>query len=723
MRSCFITISLLLSAFFVAAQKAKPPRTIYTTASQQYLTAAEADSLLYTTSSLLFKENGIPIPLLEKKYKEIKPVLVTMSRQPAIHSFNQIESNHQNNSFADIKKKYTDAFVKQLRITYATNRLLSQYLTFNTSDRITHFNSTVRVGVDGKLYVQEKITVNNGNGQPNPVYGMDSSLLAAGAMNNEIKRGIIRAFPLYYVNRNKLFQNTTFALKEVLRDGKKEDWHTEKHENGILVYTGSSNIFLEPGKYTYTISYTTDHQLKLLKEFDELYWNVTGNGWSFRIDSAKCTVILPKTATALSAKLYTGFQGETKEDGTYSTQTIGDSTVIVFKTTRPLLPKQGLTIAASWKKGLIKDPGTWENIKYFIWNNKAVFFLPLAALFSTIFCFICWLKYGRDPDKGAIHPQFEPPAGYSPAALGYIYQQGFSNQLTAATIVDAAVRNKIKIDVEREGTIFKHNEYHITTGEGPEKPMISSYEDFESDVEDLVDTTIEKGKYNSELGNLNSTVEKFCESNYKNKDGLIKKNDKGFFALNNSYTTIPGLVCIVAGIWAFFGGLVPALRIKNFWQIAYFIGGIILCWLVIKLFSKLMRAYSPAGRLLKDKIEGFRMFISATDENRFDTMNPPKKSLELYEKYLPFAIALGCAIEWGKQFEEIINTASIGGATISSFSRSLSNDRSFSSSFASSFSGAISSASSPPSSSSGGGSSFGGGSSGGGGGGGGGGGW
>ena len=87
-----------------------------------------------------------------------------------------------------------------------------------------------------------------------------------------------------------------------------------------------------------------------MKEFDELYWNVTGNGWSFRIDSAKCTVILPKTATALSAKLYTGFQGETKEDGTYSTQTIGDSTVIVFKTTRPLLPKQGLTIAASWKK-------------------------------------------------------------------------------------------------------------------------------------------------------------------------------------------------------------------------------------------------------------------------------------------------------------------------------------------------------------------------------------
>jgi len=723
MRHYLVSFYFLLSSFIVVAQKARPVRYLYTPSAQKYLSEAETDSLFYTTSAVIFKENQIPSALFEKKYKEIKPLLVAFSRRDIIQSFNQIEINRQKNGLAENKKLYTDAFVKQVRNSYNNNKQLAQYLSFNTSDRITHFNSTVRVGNDGNLYVQEKITVYNGNGQPNPIYGKDPSLIAAGAMNNEIKRGIVRAFPLYYVNRYKLFQNTTFELKEVLRDGRKEDRHTEKHENGILVYTGSSNIFLDPGKYTYTISYTTDHQLKLLKDFDELYWNVTGNGWSFRIDSVTCTVILPATAIPLSVRLYSGFQGETKEDGRYSTQTIGDSTVIVFKTTQPLLPKQGLTIAASWKKGLIKNPGTWAQLKYFIWNNQAVFFLPIAALFSFIFCFIFWLKYGRDPDKGAIHPQFEPPAGYSPAALGYIYNQQFTNQLTAATIVDAAVRNKIKIDVERDGLLFKHNEYHITQSDGPEIPMVSSYEDFSSDVQDLIRTTIKKGKYNDELGSLNKAVENFCESNYKNKDGIIKKNYKGFFALNNSFTTIPGLVCIVAGIWAFFGGLVPALRLKNFWQIAYYAAGIFLCWLVIKLFSKLMRAYNPAGRLLKDKIEGFRMFIAATDENRFDTMNPPKKSLELYEKYLPFAIALGCAIEWGKQFEEIINTASMDGDTISSFSRSLSNDRSFSSSFASSFSGAISSASSPPSSSSGGGSSFGGGSSGGGGGGGGGGGW
>jgi len=293
-----------------------------------------------------------------------------------------------------------------------------------------------------------------------------------------------------------------------------------------------------------------------------------------------------------------------------------------------------------------------------------------------------------------------------------------------ATIVDAAVRNKIKIDVEREGKLFKQNEYNIRKSDKPVKPPVSEYQDFESDVEDLVDTTIEKGKYNSDLASLNTAVEKYCENNYKKKDGPAKKKGKGFFQLNSSYTTIPGLVCMVAVIWGLIGGVVKAAILKNFWHIGYFVAGIILSIVVLRIFSKLLRAYSPEGRKLMDNIEGFRMFLSTADEKRFDTMSPPKKSLELYEKYLPFAIALGCEIAWGEKFEEIINTAYLSGEVTSYFTSSLARDhKSFSSSFASGFGGAISSASTPPSSSSGGGSSFGGGSSGGGGGGGGGGGW
>lgn len=733
MRKNLILVIFLTCFFYARAQKAKIPAYYFTKTSEYFLTDAEVDSLFRDEATSFLKEQNVPDMMIESNYPTIKSILLNVTRIGITNSFKELEAQQKIKPVTDkslpmfyrTKRLYTEALQAELQGAFSKNMSLSKYTNVNNSDRITSFNSTVRIGTDGKLLVQEEISIHNGNGQSNPVYSGQAGAEDVG-VNNEIKRGIVRAFPIYYTNKYKLFQNTTFKLKEVLRDGKPENYHTENQNNGILVYTGSRDVFLDEGNYTYTITYETNHQLKSLKDFDELYWNVTGNGWSFKIDSASCTVILPKGVASLSSRCYTGSQGDSAMDCNFSQAKTGDSVVIVFRSTKSLKPYQGLTISTSWQKGFVKTELSFlQNAGYYIWNNKAVFFLPIAALFAAIFCFFFWFRYGRDPEKGTIYPLFEPPAGYGPAALGYIYNQKYSNQLTAATIVDAAVRHRIKIDVERDGLIFKHNEYIIRKSQLPQKPAVSKYEEFWSDVEDLIGTTIEKGKYNSGLGDLNKTIKLYCESNYKNKDGFSKKGYKGFFALNSSYTLIPGLVCVAAGIW---GGieLFRSMILLNFWQIAYFIGGIILCSMVFRIFRKLLAAYSPEGRQMADKIEGFRMFLSTADEKRFDTMSPPKKSLDLYEKYLPFAIALGCEIEWGQKFEDIINTASIDPevARTTSFSHSLSRDsHNFSSSFASSFSGAISSASTPPSSSSGGGSSFGGGSSGGGGGGGGGGGW
>ncbi len=719
-----LIIFIFLLCCFVAEAQNSTTSYYFTRVSEQYLTDAEIDSFYFEEAKLFLMENSIPEEFAKTTIPMIKQTLIATSRQRIVQSFknlereNNIKINTDKSSlqFRKTKELYVAALQEHIKQTFNSKAVLSKYTTLNDNDRISFFKSTIRVGTNGKLLVQEDITIYNGNGQSN---GM-------GTVNDEIKRGIVRAFPLYYVNKNKLFQNTTFKLKAVFRDGEKENYHTESHENGILVYTGSSDVFLKTGTYRYSIIYETDHQLKMLNDFDELYWNVTGNGWSFRIDSAMCTVILPAGANVLSNKCYTGSQGSADENCIFSNSLIGDSAVIVFKTTKALLPNMGITIATSWQKGIVSAPSAGNQLWYYIWNNKAVFFFPLAALFSAIFCFIFWLRYGRDPEEGVIYPLFEPPAGFSPASLGYIRNQGFSNELTAATMVDAAVRNKIKIDVERDGLIFKHNEYVIKAAKEPVKQAASKYADFETEVKALIGTRIEKGKYNSGLEKLNTKLKDHCETSYKNKDGKVNQTGKGFFAINNKYTVLPVLVCFVAAGWGFFGGVVKSFQLANYWQIGYFIAGLVLCIIVLRIFAKLLSAYNPEGRVLVDKIEGFRMFLSTADEKRFDMMSPPKKSLELYEKYLPFAIALDCEIDWGKKFEDIINTAVIGGAVASSsFAHTMSrNNESFGSSFASSFSGAISSASTPPSSSSsGGGSSFGGGSSGGGGGGGGGGGW
>lgn len=732
MRNIAITIIFLFFYFVANAQKSKIPSSYYTRTSELYLTDAEVDSLFTQETDLFLQQHSIPEEMLGQSYPLIKKMLVNSSRQQIIRAFRRIElekrikppADNSSVKFRETKTEYIAGLQEQVRGLFINKATLSAYIPVNKTDRITWFNSIVRVGTDGKLLVQENITVFNGSGQTSGAYSSYEEMQKAGMANNEIKRGIVRTFPLYYVNENKLFQNTTFKLKEVLKNGEPEDHHTEKRENGILVYTGSQHVFLKEGSYKYSITYETDHQLKMLKGFDELYWNVTGNGWSFRIDSAMCTIILPLGANVLSSKCYTGAQGATDENCTVTSSIVGDSAVIVFKTSKTLLPYQGITIATSWQKGIVAEPSLWKQVWYYVWNNKAVFFLPIAALLSAIISFLFWLKYGRDPAKGAIQVLFEPPANYSPAALGYIFKQGYNQHLTVATIVDAAVRNKIKIDVERDGLIFKHNEYIIKKNSQAEKPPVSRYHEFETEVKALIGTRIEKGKYNSSLGSLNTKMETYLESKYKNEDGSVKTNSKGFFAINGKYLTVPIFLLVVAGGWAFFDGVVRAFQLANYWQIAYYIGGIIACAIVLKIFANLLKAYNPEGRLLVDKIEGFRMFLSATDEHRFDMMNPPQKSLELYEKYLPFAIALDCENAWGEKFENILKTAVLGGAASSSFSQSFSNEsQSFKSSFSSSFSGAISSASTPPSSSSGGGSSFGGGSSGGGGGGGGGGGW
>ena len=152
---------------------------------------------------------------------------------------------------------------------------------------------------------------------------------------------------------------------------------------------------------------------------------------------------------------------------------------------------------------------------------------------------------------------------------------------------------------------------------------------------------------------------------------------------------------------------------------------LLLAGLINALFYHLLKAPTLTGRKLMDKLEGFRQYLSVAEKDRLNLLNPPEKTPELFERYLPYALALDVEQEWGEQFARILEDVSRDGGGYRPVWYSGSAWRpgsvtGFASSLGSSLSGAISSASTAPGSSSG---SGGGGSSGGGGGGGGGGGW
>jgi uncharacterized membrane protein YgcG len=130
------------------------------------------------------------------------------------------------------------------------------------------------------------------------------------------------------------------------------------------------------------------------------------------------------------------------------------------------------------------------------------------------------------------------------------------------------------------------------------------------------------------------------------------------------------------------------------------------------------------GRKVLDHVAGFKQYLSITERERLDRMTPPKNTPELFEKYLPYAIALGVENHWADRFAPVLAAAAAAGhqgfAWYTGSSSPWSDTDGFVSSVGSSLASSVSSASTAPGSSSG---SGGGGSSGGGGGGGGGGGW
>ena len=185
--------------------------------------------------------------------------------------------------------------------------------------------------------------------------------------------------------------------------------------------------------------------------------------------------------------------------------------------------------------------------------------------------------------------------------------------------------------------------------------------------------------------------------------------------------SIPFLIGEIVGVVL----LIWAVSLVGFLVIMLLLG-------VNVLFHHLLKAPTRAGRQLLDRVDGFKMFLTAVDGHHLSTMAAPDKTPELFERFLPYALALGVEQAWAEQFSQALAMAGAPNDTMAyrpswyTGAFIASSPAAFASSFSSGFSSAVSSSASAPGSSSGSGFSSGGGgggSSGGGGGGGGGGGW
>ena len=250
----------------------------------------------------------------------------------------------------------------------------------HAKEEILLFDSSISVDVSGRILVEETIRVR--------------------AEGNAIRRGIFRDIPRRIAEEDGTWRYVGFKLLAVQRDGNPEPYHTENFSDFVRIYLGDANIYLRRGEYTYTITYRTNRQLRFFDDFDELFWNVTGNFWAFPIQLAVARVTLPDGASILQRDAYTGYYGASGK--AFEIVNV-DQNTITFATTRPLASGEGLTVAVGWPKGIVAAPTKINKLLWRLWDNLGLIVLFIGAIAIAFFFFAIWHPGWPRPGKGHHH--------------------------------------------------------------------------------------------------------------------------------------------------------------------------------------------------------------------------------------------------------------------------------------------------------------------------------
>lgn len=639
----------------------------------------------------------------------------------------------------------------RLLLTLAWALVCALPLLAQEEERILSYDSDITVHEDGSMLVRESIRVH--------------------ANGIKIKHGIYRDFPTEYKDKLGIRKHVPFDLVSVTRDGTVEDYHTSNRSNGVRVYIGPRFSSVPSGDHTYVITYQTDRQIGFYKDREELYWNVTGNGWDFPIEHAMATVHLPIKIPRRLIETY-GFTGPQGYQGRDFKASHRADDSYVFETTNPLAATEGFTIVCWWDRGYMQEPTEEQQRAWFYQDNQGLVFAVLGLIVVLIYQIAAWVMVGRDPAPGTIVPQYMPPPEISAAGMRELVKMRFDNKCFAACIVGMAAKKYLTIEKDAL------DQFTLAAGRDPRAESLLSPE------EKLVGQRLFARSSRVLLSNVNRDV--ISEAVKGLKLSLSSRMEKVYFVRNVNYlfpSIALSVITLLAAIWFSdsnmkpvalfmlvwltfwsFGVVILMMRVFNLWKGALkgglqgalqFGGAIFLTLFALPflagevfgiftlgssisfvtvavfgvliasnfLFHELLKAPTRLGRELLDKIQGFKTFLSATEGDQIQRMAPVNWNADTFNRFLPYAIALEVEEAWASKFSQAVTAASAAATSSAAYSGALAGaaiGSGFASSLGDSLTGAISSASVAPGSSSG---SGGGGSSGGGGGGGGGGGW
>ena len=620
-------------------------------------------------------------------------------------------------------------------------------------EQILSYDTDIKVDGDGSMLVRETIRVH--------------------AEGRQIRHGIYRDFPTEYKDPLGVVTRVPFDIVSVKRDGAEEPYHTGTWRQGVRIYIGGRFGSLPPGDHTYELTYTTARQIRFFDDHDELYWNVTGNEWAFPIEHATARVMLPASIPRrlVETYAYTGPRGYTGRD--FKATLEGDGSYF-FETTRPFGVHEGMTIVCWWDKGYMQPPTDEQKRAWFVADNQGILYALFGLALVLAYQIVTWSRVGKDPRPGTIVPLYMPPPELSPAGMRELVKMGFDNKAFAACIVGLAAKKYLTInkDALDQYTLTKSNDSRTFSALTSE--------------EQLVATRLFARSGNVLLNVVNRDV--ISESVKALKQSLSTRMERVYFVRNGRYLIPSVLLSIVTlviavlnanaemqpvglfmllwlGGWSF-GVAALSYQVFNLWKgvlkgsgntalksggalfmtlfaLPFVAGELFGLYALSKatsvitvlvfgalvasnfVYHELLKAPTHMGRELLDKVQGFKMFLAATEGDQIKRMAPVNWNADTFNRYLPYAIALDVEQEWSGKFSQAVVAATASADASGTRSMAYSGGIAdafivggFAGSLGDALTGAIASSSaSPASSGAGGGGSSGGGSGGGGGGG------
>ncbi|HLQ68666.1 MAG TPA: LemA family protein [Gemmatimonadales bacterium] len=452
--------------------------------------------------------------------------------------------------------------------------------------------------------------------------------------------GLYRTIPVDYHTPQGFNWKLGLSL-ESARDDAGHNLRTATSREGAYVKYKIWIPGAQDAEHTVVLHYRATNGLRFFDEHDELYWNVTGDQWDVPLDAATAVIELPPGTPGVRAIAFNGAYGSTARE---SHVVIDGHTVrITMAPPHALGYHEGLTAVVGWDKGVVAPP-TLAARAFGLATSNWPLLIPIPVF---LLAFAAWWRGGRDPRRRPIAVEYDPPPGLTPAEAGTLMETSADMCDITATLVDLAVRGDLRIEEHQNPKLFGlfggGVDYTLRRLKPPPVNGLAPHEQqvfdgiFTSTSGDEVKLADLKNVFYKKLPGIRDAIFAglMTRGFYRDRPDKVRNKWRGWgIGL--------GVVLFSFGMW--FGQ-------KLMFTPLPFIVAAVLVTAIMFAFAQIMPARTDTGTRALEQVLGFDEFLRRVESEhlrRIIVGHP-----ELFDKYLPYAMAFGVEREFARAFEGI----------------------------------------------------------------------